>query len=126
MFRDRPLQQKAKWPIEFDLEGIPRDDQLRQTIMQERGYMAEKYVGPRDIDLNKPVTEPYFYQEFPKLVYHKDGRVLAVDGPEAQAQAESDGFGLKPFEKHDYSHIANGKVAPRPKFPEPKNAEVGF
>jgi hypothetical protein len=88
--------------------------------------MAEKYEGPRNIDLNNPPKVPYYHQEFPKIVYHKDGRILTVDSPEGQEQAEKDGFALKPFEKHDYSHVINGRVTARPVLKDPANPTVGY
>ena len=48
----------------------------------------------REFDLNNPPTKPYKFQEFPKAVYHPDGRIAAVKNPEDETEALDAGWSL--------------------------------
>jgi hypothetical protein len=119
---------RERWPASFDIEGIPRDTQIRTALLQQRiqeGKMAQvtnsftvdKPAGPVINDINNPPHvnyNPYDPKnEFPKLVYHhSSGRVLKVADAKEQKAALKRGFDLKPSPGHDYSKISRAGIAP--------------
>jgi hypothetical protein len=150
--RESRSSRRERWPLAFDLEGVPRDNKLRQQLLQDRfnisqeeipmsvpnvknSFAVDKTAGimglltpeqkatlldqllkdvpqGREIDLSKPVTPPYRYQEFPKLVYHHEaGQVLEVHDEREQKAAEKKGFQCKPAPGRDYSKIQNAVAA---------------
>ena len=72
-------QSKEKWPVSFDLEGVPRHsydsqpirEQLLDSIRQREGIVVQNFfAGERSFDLSKPKTKPVPFQEFPKMLHH--------------------------------------------------------
>jgi hypothetical protein len=125
---------RERWPLEFDLTGVPRDTRTRKNLLAQKHQeesMAPAAQSVRTItenhftvdqpstdvfitDINNPPKKAYNprdpQNEFPKLVYHHgNGRVLKIEaGPDAKKQeaaALKRGFKLTPSPDHDYSKI---------------------
>ena len=77
---------RERWPVEFDLEGVDRDNRVREQKLQEEPMTAplsaNSFVGGASIDLGKPPRVAYDprQHEYPKMLYHptkKDPNWLA-------------------------------------------------
>lgn len=68
------------------------------------------FLDGQTIDLNKVPRVAYTHQEFPKMVYHADGRVLTVADEKAERAATRKGFGSKPVADRDYHLLRNGRA----------------
>ena len=58
-------------------------------------------VGTKDgkmADVEEPRPR-YVHQDFPKMLYHADGREEIVDGPDAMKEIEAKGFRTLPYPK---------------------------
>jgi hypothetical protein len=93
---------REKWPVSFDLEGVPRDRELREQKLKEiRGedpmskqagiqLTAQQAEALREtlkqfdeqngrdenvFDPNKPPKEQYSHKEFPKMLYGQEGKL---------------------------------------------------
>jgi hypothetical protein len=94
---------REKWPVSFDLEGVPRDRELRELKLKEiRGedpmskagagiqltaqqaealretlkQFDEQNVRDENVfDPNKPPKEQYRHKEFPKMLYGQEGKL---------------------------------------------------
>lgn len=73
----------------------------------------------QSIDLNKVPRVPYTHQEFPKMLYHADGRILTVEDEKAERKAERKGFGAKPVAERDYHLLRNGRAPEKAEHVEP-------
>lgn len=62
------------------------------------------------IDLNRVPRVSYTHQDYPKVIYHSDGRVLQVEDEKAERKAERKGFGAKPAADRDYHLLRNGRA----------------
>ena len=62
------------------------------------------------IDLSRPPKVAYTHQEYPRLMYHQDGRVLAVENELARSMAEELGYVPTAFPARDYTIIRNGSA----------------
>jgi hypothetical protein len=125
---------RERWPLEFDLEGIPRHDKaereralaLRRQEMefkkmnQGNNFAVDYNNGDQVRDINNPPRKPYKHEEYPKMVYHHDsGRVLTVNDQAQEKTALKQGFQLKPSPGHDYAKVRSGMLAPvKPEAPE--------
>lgn len=128
-------KRRERWPLAFDLEGVPRDSSERERLLVEQKllepnsnfnkeplmqgtYPVQNYFAvdaPTEtvVDINNPPAKRYVHQEFPKMVYHHDsGHVLTVNDEKELKAAVKRGFKLKPSPAHDYSQIKSGKMAP--------------
>lgn len=96
----------------MDLEGVSRDRSVREQILQfgEQTTMATNDFGDKTFDINRPPREPYKHQDYPKAVYHADGRVLNVNDAKEEKAALRKGFELKPHPARDYSQTRNGRA----------------
>ncbi len=70
------LKQREQWPVDFDLEGVDRNSQVRKQKLEteanmSRSLSSNSFVGNASIDLNKPAREAYRHQEYPKMLYHQ-------------------------------------------------------
>lgn len=83
--------QKDRWPLAFDLEGVPRDNKVRSKIL-EGETMAKNNFGDSVIDLSKPPKEAYTHQEYPKILYKYDAKPRSVKSEEEEAAALADGY----------------------------------
>ena len=134
---NRP-QRRERWPLEFDLTGVPRDAATRQQLLEQQQILEQT---PEDTDLMnseiKPVQNSFAVDkpevvitdinnpprrnynpfdpanEFPKMLYHHEmGRVLKVASAAEQKAALKRGFELKPSPTHDYSRVSRAGIAP--------------
>lgn len=127
---------RERWPLAFDLEGIPRDTATRTQLLQSRQILEsleqEQSMSvplPRNhfatdiqqdtvVDINDPKVPPYGtpknpFRAYPKMVYHHDsGHVLTVQNDQQYAAAKKRGFEDKPSLHRDYSKVKSGMVAP--------------
>lgn len=111
------LVQRERWPLSFDLEGMPNDtavrgDRLqfqlsREKEMQTRlvqNTFATNYQQAPVIDINNPPSPypggRYKFVEFPKSLYPagypKDRKVITVNSPEEEAKMLKKGYLLQP------------------------------
>lgn len=129
---------RERWPLEFDLEGVPRDTATRKQLIEQKQqeqnlssaeeevmtpvqkiqnhFSAEQPSVPEISDINNPPRRNYnphdAKNEFPKMVYHHEsGRVLNVANEKEQKAAFKRGFELKPSPGHDYSKMSRAGVA---------------
>ena len=97
---------RDRWPLEFDLEGVPRETAERERLLNHRqegemgktspvtnSFAVDYQQGNGVIDLNNPPKKPYVYQEYPKMLYAASGKYLVV-----QNEAEE-----RRYAKHGYS-----------------------
>jgi hypothetical protein len=68
---------RERWPLEFDLAGVPRETDVRNRITEEemaRTPSPNRFVSGAVVDINAPAREPYNPRdpknEFPKILYH--------------------------------------------------------
>ena len=128
---------RERWPLEFDIEGVPRDTRTRKQLLEQKQQqqnlesLSEESMSPAQTvrnsftvdkpeveitDINNPPRRPYNphdpKNEFPKVLYHHEsGRVLKVENEKEQKAAHKRGFELKPSPAHDYSKITRAGVA---------------
>lgn len=128
---------RERWPLSFDLEGIPRDTATRTQLLQQQqileSFEKEQSMSPVPatknsfatdiqqetvVDINDPKVARYGtkqnpFREFPKMVYHHAlGHVLVVQNEQQHAAAKRRGFDDKPANHRDYSKVKSGMVAP--------------
>lgn len=67
-------KQKERWATVFDLEGVPRDHEVRRALaaqIQESDMsLSNAFQGRAAGDPSKPFTPAYKHQEYPKMLYH--------------------------------------------------------
>jgi hypothetical protein len=126
---------RERWPLAFDIEGIPRDTATRQQLLDQQHILEsvpEESMSPvtpvrNSFTVDQPVTQPVtdinnpphkLYNphapenEFPKMLYHHEsGRVLKVSDAREQKAALKHGFVLKPSPGHDYSKVSRAGIA---------------
>ena len=131
---------RSRWPLEFDLEGVPRDTTTRKSLLeQKRNHetletLSEETMptvqsvrnsftvdqpttdGPAITDINNPPRRPYNpydpKNQFPKMLYHHEsGRVLKVEDEKEQKAAQKRGFKIEPSSAHDYSKVTRAGIA---------------
>ena len=69
---------REHWPVEFDLEGVERDNKIRTEKLNEdtmgKSLSTNSFIGGAAIDLNKPQQAAYNphdpKNEYPKMLYH--------------------------------------------------------
>ncbi len=107
---------KSKWPLQFDLEGVPRDRDLRKMELErlQGEQMSTAMNDPQVIDLSNPPRQPYTFQAYPRTMYAADGRFVSVENEKQQAKAEKQGFQTKPYPEFDYSKIEKDRAVKRP------------
>lgn len=136
------IVRRERWPLAFDLEGVPREDRGRfldelrhrqanpnfdipeldyggedpldmQTQPVKNTFAADQPPAATIVDINNPPTKRYVHQEFPKLVYHHEsGHVLEVKDDRQYVAAAKRGFHDRPAADRDYSKVRSGMVAP--------------
>jgi hypothetical protein len=128
---------RERWPLDFDLTGVPRDTATRKQLLQQQILEAtseDESMSPvtptRTVqnsftvdtptveitDINNPPHRNYNphapENEFPKMLYHHEsGRVLNVVNEKEQKAALKRGYDLKPSPDHDYSKVNRAGVA---------------
>ena len=139
---------RERWPLAFDLEGVPRDTATRkqlleQELQQNLEIFPEEPMSPvtpavrnsftvdqptvEIADINNPPRKNYNphdpKNEFPKMLYHHEtGRVLNVANEKEQKAALKRGFDLRPSPDHDYSKVSRAGIAAKASS-EPKREE---
>jgi hypothetical protein len=99
--REQKRQQEAAI---YGLEGLPdmqnehltpaEIERMRAILAQHDQSAAGK--GNNSFDLNKPPKQPYRHQEYPRVIYHKNGKHKAVkNATEFDAHLE-DGWSDQP------------------------------
>lgn len=121
---------RERWPLEFDLTGVPRDTRIRKNLLEEQKQkQTEEPMSPAvrtitenrftvdqpstDIfitDINNPPRKPYNPRdpknEYPKMLYHHgNGRVLKVANEKEEKAALKRDFKLTPSSDFDYSKV---------------------
>ncbi|HEX3941587.1 MAG TPA: hypothetical protein VHX11_08915 [Acidobacteriaceae bacterium] len=97
------LRMRSRWPVTFDIEGIPRDVTLRQQKIEEQVMQFSKVQKPAPKDRNKPPAEPYSFQEYPKRLAggvvvkskEEEEKVLAKGGQAPEKKAPKQVFQTK-------------------------------
>jgi hypothetical protein len=129
---------RERWPLEFDLTGVPRDTRTRQQLLEQKQILEqtpeEDSMSPvtptrtvqNSFTVDKPTVEitdinnpphrnynPHAPEnEYPKMLYHHEtGRVLNVGNEKEQKAALKRGFNLKPSPGHDYSKVNRAGIA---------------
>lgn len=136
---------RERWPLEFDLEGVPRDTATRKQLIEQQQRTLEApeedmspvtatrnsfTVDKPEVaitDINNPPRKPYSpsdpKNEYPKMVYHHEtGRVLTVHNDKEEKAALKRKFELTPSPDHDYSKVSRAGVATKAS-KEPKREE---
>lgn len=66
---------REKWPKSFDIEGVPRDNKIREALMREYQELGEQtmsinhFTTGNIFDPSAKLTVPYVHQEYPKILY---------------------------------------------------------
>lgn len=77
----------------MNLDNISLED-LKAFVAQREAQAQNKM--PKEFDINNPPKTPYFYQEFPKVVYRADGTHVKVHSRREEQEALAAGFGAAP------------------------------
>ena len=120
------IARKERYPLEFDLQGIPREERdellrqqqenLQMTVnVTNNSFAADQPQGGQVFDLNNPPRPRYTHKAFPKMVYHESGKTMIVNDAKELEKSQKNGFNLKPVAGHDYSKMNRVGVAPEAK-----------
>ena len=124
---------RERWPLEFDLTGVPRDTRTRKNLLAEKhqeesmAQTQQSVHGVRTItenhftvdqpsndvfitDINNPPRKAYNphdpKNQYPKMLYHHgNGRVLKVANEKEEKAALKRDFKLAPSPDYDYSKV---------------------
>ena len=124
---------RERWPLEFDLTGVPRDTRTRKTLLAQKheeesmAQTQQSVHGVRTItenhftvdqpsndvfitDINNPPRKAYNprdpQNQYPKMLYHHgNGRVLKVANEKEEKAALKRDFKLAPSPDYDYSKV---------------------
>ena len=124
---------RERWPLEFDLTGVPRDTRTRKNLLAEKhqeesmAQTQQSVHGVRTItenhftvdqpsndifitDINNPPRKAYNprdpQNQYPKMLYHHgNGRVLKVGNEKEEKAALKRDFKLAPSPDYDYSKV---------------------
>ena len=124
---------RERWPLEFDLTGVPRDTRTRNNLLAEKhqeesmAQTQQSVHGVRTItenhftvdqpsndvfitDINNPPRKAYNprdpQNQYPKMLYHHgNGRVLKVANEKEEKAALKRDFKLAPSPDYDYSKV---------------------
>ena len=124
---------RERWPLEFDLTGVPRDTRTRKNLLAEKhqeesmAQTQQSVHGVRTItenhftvdqpsndifitDINNPPRKAYNprdpQNQNPKMLYHHgNGRVLKVANEREEKAALKRDFELTPSPDYDYSKV---------------------
>ena len=135
---------RARWPLAFDLEGVPQDTKTRKNLLEQQNLqvLEEEPMSPaqsvrNSFTVDKPEVEitdinnpphrnfnPYAPEnQYPKMLYHhKTGRVLKVANEKEEKASLKRGFDLKPSPDFDYSNVSRAGIAAKASN-EPKREE---
>ena len=124
---------RERWPLAFDLTGVPRDTRTRKNLLAEKhqeesmAQTQQSVHGVRTItenhftvdqpsndifitDINNPPRKAYNprdpQNQYPKMLYHHgNGRVLKVGNEKEEKAALKRDFKLAPSPDYDYSKV---------------------
>ena len=121
---------RERWPLEFDLTGVPRDTKVRKNLLEQQHQeesMAPAAQSVRTItenhftvdqpstdvfitDINNPPKKAYNprdpQNQYPKMLYHHgNGRILKVANEKEEKAALKRDFKLQPSPDYDYSKV---------------------
>jgi hypothetical protein len=141
---------RERWPLSFDLEGVPRDTATRKALLEQQRQNNEDPMspapsrvtpsiqnhfsvdqpttdGPVITDINNPPHKNYNphapENQYPKMLYHhKIGRVLKVENEKEEKASLKRGFELTPSPDFDYFKINRAGIAAKASN-EPKREE---
>jgi hypothetical protein len=139
---------RERWPLEFDLTGVPRDNATRKNLLEQKRNneetMSPAAQSVRTItenhftvdqpstdvfitDINNPPRKNYnphdAKNQYPKMLYHhKTGRVLQVQNEKEEKASLKRGFEFKPSPDFDYSKVSRAGIAAKASN-EPKREE---
>lgn len=91
---ERARSTRSRWPVAFDIEGVPRDTETRNQKKEEIMQLS-KGTDVGVFDFNNPPVKPYLFQEFPKTLYRAAERLVVKDKT-AEEAAFAQGWQLKP------------------------------
>ena len=135
---------RRRFPVEFDLEGVPQDSTIRQQLLEQKQqelteqnempsvkqvsnfFAVDKAQSPQVIDINNPGGPRYGspqnpHRHYPKVVYnHETGKVLEVKNQAQYEAAQRRGFEDSPDPKRDYHNVRSGMTAQPKKEVEPR------
>jgi hypothetical protein len=106
--RETPRRSRRdKWPLEFDLTGVPRERAERERMLAElqapplsevegETTMVQNNFGDNKVidlsDVNAMRRTDYKHEEFPKLLYKYDSKPKSVNSKEEEEAALADGW----------------------------------
>lgn len=100
------FKQRERWPLEFDLEGIPQEQrqQLMEATLPQNTFAVDYQQGNGVTDINNPNIPRYGtaqnpHREYPKMLYHESHKPLVVENKKDEEKALKNGFQLKPIVK---------------------------
>ena len=112
--REAYRSKRDRWPLQFDLEGVPDDNlereaELRrmrilegdQPNMAPKNQFAVDYQqGNGIMDINNPPRKPYNphapENQYPKMLYSDAGKTVIAQNEAEEKQLGKKGFGPKP------------------------------
>lgn len=112
--RESSRSQRDRWPLKFDLEGVPddtvtREAELRQMRILEgeppntmpKNQFAVDYQDANGVmDINNPPRKPYNphapENQYPKMLYSDAGKTVIANNEAEEKQLAKKGFGTKP------------------------------
>lgn len=116
---------RERWPLAFDLEGVPNDSGQRQKLLLDlkeetmppvqNNFAVDKPVQ-EITDINNPPHKNYNphdpKNQYPKMLYHHEsGRVLTVNDTKEEKAALKRSFDPKPAPGRDYSKVSRAGIA---------------
>jgi hypothetical protein len=104
--RDR----RDRWPLQFDLEGVPRETAERERLLNHQrmegemgktspvanSFAVDYQAGNNVIDINHPPRMPYVFQEYPKMMYAPNGKSVVVNGEAEEKRYAKMNYALQP------------------------------
>jgi hypothetical protein len=106
------FKQRERWPLQFDLEGIPQEQ--RQQLMEENlpgpqnVFAADYQQGNGVMDINNPPVPRYGtaknpFNEYPKMLYMDGKKPITVDSKKEEEKMVKLGYQVKPPIKKEES-----------------------
>jgi hypothetical protein len=112
---------RDRWPLEFDLEGIPRDTVERERLVQQKQELENPQPIPEEedfsamapknqfavdyqqannvVDINNPPKQRYAYVEYPKMLYKEGAKPITVNSAEEEQKKLAEGWQTTPVVK---------------------------
>jgi hypothetical protein len=141
---------RDRWPLEFDLEGVPRETAERERLLAQKQaleavpphqeesmnrpspnqFAADYQTGDTVVDINNPRVPRYGSpdnprKEYDKMLYHHEsGHVLIVKNAVEEKAARAKGYQAEPAPNRDYSKVKHGRAAVLDTTPNPSVPEM--